>query len=237
MLDLDIEADFRHLVMDIQEGLSKTVDLFRQLSRIDAFASGWQGYGARLTDDEAGFIRALERAQVGEGAEGGYYSVVLENARGVTDSFPSPANFLAGVGFNRNEGYLDVKISMRSELAKLKTVFETIACLEKWAPLQHVSATPLFYSPHDSPIDHVMRRGIGWAGWVPFRLTKEELPEAGVLSPLGEGTFVACQEAYLNISDRDAVRRAQALELKLNSLGMLPTRRALSRGDWGLGKE
>lgn len=228
MLDFTIEADFRPMPMGFEEGAAKAIALLRRLSDIDLFSSGWQTAGISLETDEAAFIKAVEREQAGEGAENGFHFVISENASGLP-----PESFLVEISFDRHQGALNAKISMRSELVTLKTVFDVITCFNDWAELQHVSGTPMFYVPEDSPIDPVNRRGIGWAGWVPFHLTNDQLAEAGVLSELGQGTFVASQNVFWTVTDRPAVKRAQAMELRLNSLGMLPTRRILSQGTWG----
>lgn len=233
MLDLKLEADFRPMPMTLDEGMGKALDLLRKLSGLPAFASGWEAGGVRLDQDEAAFAEAMKQAQAGEGAEGGYHFAIAENARGTSAPFLPAESYIAETVFNNVDGGLYVVLSMTRQVATFATIHGVVKQLNAWADLQHVSAGSIFYSPEDSPIDSVNRRGIGWAGWVPFPLTRAELPEAGYLETLGQGTFVASQESEWEVSDRAAVKRAQALELRLNALGMLPTRTALRKGTWG----
>lgn len=233
MMDLRMEADFRPKLLNWDDGVAASVTLLQQLSEIEVFASGWEVFGTRLSDDEDAFISEAKRAQEGDGEEDGFHFVSVSNARGPTPPFVRPESYSAGVTFDRVQGRLIADMDLRPELATIDTIFEIIKRFAAWSPLQHVSTTPATYAEYDAPIDHVRRRGIGWAGWVPFQLTQEQVPEAAILEPVDNGTFLATQRTYWAVQDREAVRRAQALELRLNDLGMLPTRRVLSRGTWG----
>jgi len=233
MMVLTLKAYFRRLPMSLDQGMRKTVELLRKLSELPAFASGWEADGARLDQDEAAFVGAMTRAQAGEGDDGGYHFALAENARGPSAPFLPMESFLATVVFNSRAGGLYADVEMAKPVATFDTVLGIVRHLNAWSDLQHVSTVPMFYVKYDTPIDTINRVGIGWAGWVPFALTPAQLPEAGYLEPLGQGTFLASQDSYWEITDRAAVKRAPALELKLNALGMLPTRRILFQGTWG----
>ncbi|MEJ6404222.1 hypothetical protein [Yoonia sp. 2307UL14-13] len=219
--------------MSWDEGSAHAVLLLRELSEISIFKSGWEILGTALNDDEAAFLEKGRIAQEGEGSNGRLFFMIAGNARGPVPPFLRMESYFATIDFDQNQGRLTVTIDLRPELATIDTIFEIIKRFAAWSPLQHVSTTPATYAEYDAPIDHVRRRGIGWAGWVPFQLTQEQVPEAAILEPVGNGTFLATQRTYWAVQDREAVRRAQALELRLNDLGMLPTRRVLSRGTWG----
>jgi hypothetical protein len=115
---------------------------------------------------------------------------------------------------------------------------ETIDTVITWKHPQHLRCGPPMYFLNDHPLDKA-RSGLGWLGWVPFDIAPAEVPEAAIVLPIQGGTFLASQRdwwvAYGPERDEAAVRRAQALELRLNALGVLPSNIELRRGDWGQG--
>jgi hypothetical protein len=115
---------------------------------------------------------------------------------------------------------------------------ETIDTNITWKRPQHVLCGPAMYFLNDHPLDKA-RSGIGWLGWVPFDLAPADVPEAAIILPMHGGTFVASQREWWIAAgpqrNEAAVQRAQALELRLNHLGVLPTNIELRRGDWGQG--
>ncbi len=121
-------------------------------------------------------------------------------------------------------------------LLDLDRYLETIDTVITWKRPQHLRCGPGMYFLNDHPLDKA-RSGIGWLGWVPFDLTPADVPEAAIVLPMQGGTFVASQRDWWIAAgpqrDAAAVRRAQALELRLNVLGVLPTTIELRRGDWG----
>jgi hypothetical protein len=121
-------------------------------------------------------------------------------------------------------------------LRDLDRYLETIDTVISWKRPQHLRCGPPMYFLNDHPLDKA-RSGIGWLGWVPFDLSASQVPEAAIILPLHGGTFLASQRdwwsAYGPQRDEAAVHRAQALELRLNHLGVLPTIIELRRGDWG----
>lgn len=234
MIEVTIEADFRPERLGFEAGVAKAVGLLKALSAIPAFSGGWQAQGVQLLRDEAGFVAALQAMQAGDGADAGYHFAIAENVPGITPPFFPPESYIAEVSFDSVDGYLEVKLSLAQKVSEFQTLRGAMHVLTQWSALQHASAIPVFYAADDSPIDPVNRRGIGWVGWVPFEVTAEQLPEAQVLEAVGGGTLVASQDSYWDVTDRAAVKRAQALELALNKLGLLPTRDVLAEGTWGL---
>lgn len=96
----------------------------------------------------------------------------------------------------------------------------------------HLSAMPTRYQMDHWPLDR-LRSGIGWIGWVPFAVLAGEVPEATKMIPMNGGTCVLGQREIWQVDDPTAIARAQALDLRLNALGVLPTTVELMRGDWG----
>ncbi len=123
-------------------------------------------------------------------------------------------------------------------LRDLDRYIETIDTVITWKRPQHVRCGPPMYFLQDHPLDKP-RSGIGWLGWVPFDIAPTEVPEAAIVLPMQGGTLLASQRDWWIAAgtDRDAtaVHRAQALELRLNAMGVLPTVVELRRGDWGQG--
>lgn len=115
---------------------------------------------------------------------------------------------------------------------------ETIDTVIAWKRPQHVSMAPPDYRMDLQPLDR-SRRGIGWLGWIPFEVPAEDVPEAAIVRPMRGGTFLASQRDWWFAAgprrDEAAIARAQALDLRLNDLGLLPTVEELRRGDWGGG--
>ncbi|WP_299191077.1 Imm52 family immunity protein [uncultured Litoreibacter sp.] len=113
-------------------------------------------------------------------------------------------------------------------------VLEVIDKIIAWRRPQHVAARPAAYHRDHHPLDR-QREQLGWVGWVPFEIGVEDIPEAAALQLMHGGTGVIGQHAFWRADDATAVANAQALDLRLNSLGVLPTSVELTRGDWGQG--
>ena len=105
-----------------------------------------------------------------------------------------------------------------------------------WMRPQHLRFGSISYSRNDHPLDR-QRNGIGWIGWLPFSLTPADVPEAHLIAPMNGGTVVMTWpefwQAHPGARNEDAVRRTQDVEIRLNSLGVLPTNADLAGGMWG----
>jgi hypothetical protein len=108
----------------------------------------------------------------------------------------------------------------------------------RWKRPLHLAFGPVVYMRDHHPVDRG-RLGIRWIGWVPFSLNSADVPEAELVQPLNGGSLVMTQsdfwqawEAHPEYS-REAIQRAQDVEIRLNLLGVLPTAADLASGNWG----
>ncbi|WP_294930866.1 Imm52 family immunity protein [uncultured Paracoccus sp.] len=113
-----------------------------------------------------------------------------------------------------------------------------IDAIVAWKRPQHLAFGPGVYMRDHHPLDR-SRAGIRWIGWVPFALNPSDVPEAEIVQPMHGGTLIATQSQYWQAWEanpdysREAIERAQEVEIRLNLLGVLPTSLELQRGDWG----
>ncbi|MFQ6546309.1 hypothetical protein AADZ90_000020 [Aestuariibius sp. 2305UL40-4] len=70
---------------------------------------------------------------------------------------------------------------------------------------------------------HKHRAWGGWLGWFAHEIRPADMPDGTLLFPIGPGTLVASQETQLDSADPAQVQRAQAVEIALVDLGILPT--------------
>ena len=77
-------------------------------------------------------------------------------------------------------------------------------------------------------------------GWLPFNISASEVPEAEIVQAINDGTLVITQSDFWQpyekhpLYSREAIEKAQDVEIRLNSLGVLPTMLELEKGDWGI---
>jgi hypothetical protein len=119
---------------------------------------------------------------------------------------------------------------------------EMIRITTLWQRPQHLDFSPTLYRMFDHPLDRT-RSGIGWMGWLPFLLTPADVPEAAVVMPMNNGTFIQSvpdfwQAPHLPrqpdaVRDEATIARVQDVEIRLNLLGVLPTAEDLADGNWG----
>jgi hypothetical protein len=113
--------------------------------------------------------------------------------------------------------------------------------LTRWKRPQHVECGAVGYLKNHLPFDR-SRSGIGWMGWLPFALNPSDVPEAEIVRPMNGGTLIVTQSRFWQTFERhpyyskEAIERAQEVEIRLNLLGVLPTHIELERGDWGAGQ-
>ena len=121
------------------------------------------------------------------------------------------------------------------------TANDMIALVEvitRWKRPQHLEIGPSRSFRDHHPLDRA-RRGIRWIGWVPFALNPSDVPEAERVQQMNGGTLIATQMDFWQcfehhpLYSKDAIERAQEVEIRLNLLGVLPTAVELDRGDWG----
>ncbi|MBM7066484.1 Imm52 family immunity protein [Actibacterium sp. 188UL27-1] len=232
MLYMSVICHFRRGPLPSHEGFAAFVDLALLLQKLPPFHPGWEVNGvpfsAPLADIEAGF-RTIQPP----GDDGDLFFAAAESAQAAKGRPLPPERYTAFFRYDRLEGNQELRLSIVPSLTDAPMLREVIATLAVWWPLQHVQAVYESYPHLDSPLDQRNRAGIGWAGWIPFQVTAESLPEVGIVSPLGPGTFLATQRAFWDLTDPEAVKRAQDLEIRLNAIGMLPTHEALRAGTWG----
>jgi hypothetical protein len=111
---------------------------------------------------------------------------------------------------------------------------EIVQAIVGWRRPMHLSIMPTAYRRDHWPVDR-LREAVGWIGWLPFALPAGSLPEAHRQVSMAGGTYVAGQPELWSAADGAAVVRAQALDLALNSLGVLPSAVELQAGTWGQG--
>ncbi|MEJ6404355.1 hypothetical protein [Yoonia sp. 2307UL14-13] len=232
MTYIELNAFFQYRPMQFDDGVSEFFELLTRLQSLRPLSLGWEGDGHALSTDPDGLRSILRDANDPDGPEGSFSFAMAENARSSDGQSHVAGQYLATLRFDREEGELSFRLKIVPHLSSATLFRDIIKILHDWWPLQHVHVDDPFYAKYDRPLDPTNRAGIGWAGWVPFQLTPAQVPEAQILAPLGNGTFLATQETYWETTDRDAVKRAQDLEIRLNNLGMLPTMEALRQGIW-----
>lgn len=230
-LSHDLKVNFAPKAVSYDAGSAWAVDLLAALARDPLFSQGWgflhdgeEAVGEELIDA----FRARNLAPENDSLQS-YFLVAgdLDAQKERRSSYSATVDF---GGPKRPARTLEVGICLDSATAK--TLLQLYRLILDHTPVQHISLTEDIYRIELSPLGK-RRRGIGWAGWVPFELMDDQVPAAEVIEPLAGGTFVANQINHWDVSNTDAVKRAQALELQLNDLGVLPTLELLENGSWG----
>lgn len=213
-------------------------DILRALEASSLFVSSWHGLGVRLWDDPDGFVGATRDwyIQWTQNLPDREFSGGVLNDAGREEASTSVD---LSVGERNTRGnILSVELlrphpTLTYDARLFAGVCEIIL---DWRPVQHMSLAWPGYRRELQPLD-AHRRGLGWLGWVPFDIAPAQIPEAQICRPMRDGTFIGLQNdlwfSHGPNADPDAVRRAQALEHRLNRLGVLPTFEELKRGDWG----
>lgn len=229
------EANFGLVGLDYDDGVSRAIEAMRSMLQVSAFGPDWEVNGILLSRDEDAFRAELRKEVTADDLAFGTFGLGAESARSHAGRDVEIEQFLLTYHFSREaEAPQFAQMRLKARLGTLDTMRGLVRVFHDWLPLQHLSAGDRWYKREASPLGE-RRKGIGWLGWVPFDLMDDEVTEAAVVEPLGRGTFLASQVDYWEVTDREAVARARALELKLNALGVLPTVQDLARGDWGRG--
>ena len=229
-MDIELIADTVPVDVPFEEGAARMTTLLRALQRLPVFSEGWRGLdGQWLADGEDAFIAAARDALGEDGLEIGMYSLVADSGLHPRADGVRAEKYLFSSQFGRAQVLpTHVRLGFRADLVSLTLIHEVMAVLLDWDRIQHMAVCDPYYAHMDSPLDP-RRRGLGWAGWLPFSVTPEQVPEAAVVQPMGHGTFLA-SVAEWDAEDGSSIPRAQNLELRLNALGVLPTFVDLARG-------
>jgi hypothetical protein len=219
------------------EGAAEFLVLLRSLKRCRYFDSGYDSYFGKPMEDEASFLDGFRESNQEEDPDFSGYDIHV-----VGDDADRP-NFSVGYSWGTPPTLISI-VTMELNLPHprhgqdIDLFIETVDTIITWKRPQHLRCGPGMYFLNDHPLDKA-RSGIGWLGWVPFDLSPAQVPEAAIILPMHGGTFVASQREWWIAAgpqrNEAAVQRAQALELRLNHLGVLPTNIELRRGDWGQG--
>ena len=104
--------------------------------------------------------------------------------------------------------------------------------LDEWRAVVAAVVTwrrPLFlrvgtknYPLRDAVFDH--RMWGGWMGWIAGEVPEASLPDHARAERVGDGTLVRVQDENVDTGDPDQVARANAVEVALAELGVLPAR-------------
>lgn len=233
-MDIELIADIAPNNLPFAQGAEQIIALMRALQNTSVLSNGWRdGSGSWLADDEAAFIDRA-KAQVGEdGLEIGMYQLWADGGLYKRADGVEAERSLFGAQFGHNTLLPPhVNLGLPAQTATLALFKQVIGVMLEWSTIQHVKICDPWYAMEDAPLD-ARRRGIGWAGWVPFALNAGDLPEATLVETLGHGTFLASSPTW-DVSQAATIKRAQNLELSLNALGVLPTFEDLATGAWGV---
>lgn len=238
---MDIIVELPRDTSGYRAGAEGFLDLLGRLERLRFFDMGWTSLDTRLWDQREAFLDVHERwnlerdpesqtlsigAVSTEAAEGKWAYYHVEHRWGGAILWPT--QLIIDIGYPHPVHGLDISLFV-----------ETIDAVVAWKRPQHASMAPSTYRMDLQPLDRA-RRGIGWLGWIPFEVSATDVPEAAIVRPMRGGTFLASQRDWWFAAgprkDEAAIARAQALDLRLNYLGLLPTFEELRRGDWGLAR-
>lgn len=232
-MDIELIADTHPMDVPFEGGAAKLVALMRELQKLPEFSGGWRGLdGQWLADGEDMFIEAAHEALSEDGLEIGMLSLVADSGLHLRADEERAERYVFFGQFGRAQMMpTHIKLGFASDFVDLRFIYRVISVMLEWDHIQHVSVCDPYYAHMDSPLD-TRRRGLGWAGWLPFVLTSSQISGAVTVEPLAGGTFLASVEAW-DANDGRSIPKAQALELQLNDLGVLPTFDDLSSGSWG----
>lgn len=225
------------------EGMKAFLELLLELSRLRLFYEGWKFAELIIGDDPSGFIERTRQQNFEKDSSALDRKDLTVFSASAYNEPSSNSGILCALThrWGRSDTFvMNLLLEFRGPHPTYGTDIslfrETIAAVIAWQRPQHVSMAWPVYRDEHHPLDK-QRSGIGWLGWVPFDLAPSQVPEAAVCEPMAGGTFLASQLGFWFAAgpnkDADAIARAQALDLRLNALGVLPTTVELQRGDWG----
>lgn len=232
---MDFVIDLIPRQEDADEGIQSFLSLLRLLEKQPLFAPFWAGLDTRLWEETETFQERFREREAEFGDGSGFHIVEVLNNPDGTDGAA------VRYSWNTRPGKNDVvTISIRGPHPTLTydaSLFARVCeVILEWRSVQHMSLAWPGYRRDLQPLDQA-RRGIGWLGWLPFLIQPDQVPEAEICRPMGRGTFLATRNAlwfsHGPNADQQAVQQAQALEHRLNRLGLLPTFEELRQGRWG----
>lgn len=232
-MDIELIANTVPSDVPFEEGASRLVSLLRALQRLPEFSGGWRGLNGKwLAENEDQFIAAAREALSEDAEDIAMLSLVADSGLHLRADGVKAERYLFFGQFGQAQIMpTHVKLGLTADLVSLNLIRRVISVILEWDQIQHIAVCDPYYAHMDSPLDP-RRRGIGWVGWLPFSLAPNQVANAAILEPLAGGTFLA-SIANWDANDGRSIPNAQALELQLNGLGVLPTFDDLGRGDWG----
>ncbi|WP_227272191.1 immunity 52 family protein [Roseobacter weihaiensis] len=246
-IDLDLMAKltphrYGHEYQDFEDGARDFLRLLRLADHLPICGLGWALAEHSLWAQENEYLAAqISRGASFEYADSGGFARILDNALGRYGIDETHYEFKhrwgdlnnLSVEFDRfHPEYPKYSISAEQVIALVEVI-------TRWKRPMHLECGPFDYFRDHHPLDRA-RRGIRWVGWVPFALNPSDVPEAARVQQMNGGTLIATQMDFWQcfehhpLYSKEAIERAQEVEIRLNLLGVLPTAVELDRGDWGV---
>jgi hypothetical protein len=234
---MQMASYFPRQLYDFDQGAAEFLLLLKDLKKLRYFDMGYDSYFGQPFVDQAAYLGGFRANNLEDTPDGSVNEIHVVGDDGLRP------NFSVSYWWGRQDltiSHVGIDFTHPHPLHghNIDLFIETVDTIITWKRPQHLRCGPAMYFLNDHPLDKA-RSGIGWLGWVPFDLAPADVPEAAIILPMQGGTFVASQrEAWIAAGpqrDEAAVRRAQALDLRLNHLGVLPSIIELRRGDWGQG--
>lgn len=229
---------YGHEYSNYDDGALDFLALLRMIEREPAFDLGWFYAGFSLWDQVEEYLQNSKQMSEENGWPDEMGAIhIIDNS---TKTLNSDKVFYS---FDYNWGMTsalngDISRPNPKRGLRLDDLIGLVDVVTKWKPPQHLAFGPTGYLMDHHPLDR-RRMGIRWIGWIPFQLLPADVPEAEIVRPMNGGTIIVTQSRFWQVGERhpdyssDAIRRTQNVELRLNSLGVLPTGAELQSGDWG----
>ncbi|WP_227269321.1 immunity 52 family protein [Roseobacter weihaiensis] len=224
---------------DYDEGGRDFFRLLRMIEHLPLCNLGWSKRGFRLWEQEAEYLADSRRLSDAAGYaddEGSIYMV--DDGETLYGSNEVYYTFKYNWGIYATQLHAEFKRFRPEYNFTADHMIALIEAITRWKRPQHLEFGPSDYFQLHHPLDRA-RRGIRWIGWVPFALTPSDVPEAALVQEMNGGSLIATQMEFWQVFEhhplysKQAIERAQEVEIRLNLLGVLPTAVELDRGDWG----
>lgn len=235
-VDLKLNCFMRHEEINYDKDVGEFVSLLRALEKTSSFDLGWSIAGNILWDDLDDYVGYIEGVAKENYPDGSAYTFAINDSYDDNEVFYSLyyaidkyAGKQLAVDFHRHHPVRGIRVH---------DMIDVIDAITRWKRPQHLSIGPVSYFINSHPLSR-NRIGVGWGGWVPFEISPEDVPEAEIVRRMNEGTLVVTQREFWQDHPTqteyslEAIQRAQAVEVRLNSLGVLPTSADIVKGNWG----